>query len=119
MEEASRYTGSHSQSFFSLGKRDFSSSSSFSGRDGMFVAIDGGCGRGYISKIVGGTELGPLRMIMADGRKTKVSELSGLANGTIEEGTKDVLERVPQKIMEEGYEVGDPCWQSSCLAKFS
>ena len=82
----------------------------------MFVTTDGGCSWGYISKIVGGTELGPLRMIMADGRETKVS---GLANGTVEEGTEDALERVPQNIMEEGYEVGEPCWQSSCLAKFS
>ena len=87
IEEESRYTGSHSQSFFSLGKRDFSSSSSLSGRDGMFVATDGGCSRGYISEIVGGIDLGPLRMIMADGRETKVSGLSGLANGTVEEGT--------------------------------
>ena len=53
---------------------------------------------------------------MADGRETKVS---GLANGTVEEGTEDVLEKVPQNIMEKGYGVGDPCWQSSCLAKFS
>ena len=110
IEEESRYTGSHSQSFFLLGKRDFSSSSSLFGRDGIFVATDGGCGRGYISEIIGGTELGPLRMIMADGRETKVSGLSGLANGTVEKGTEDVLERVPQKIMEEGYEVGEPCW---------
>ena len=39
MEEASRYIGSHSWSFFALGKRDFSSSFSLSRRDGMFVAM--------------------------------------------------------------------------------
>ena len=119
MEEASRYTGSHSRSFFSLGKRDFSSSSSLSGRDGMFVATDGGCSRGYISEIVGGIELGPLRMILADGREAEVSGLSGLANEMTEEGMKDVFNSAPYEIIEEGNEVGELSWQSSFLAKFS
>ena len=44
---------------------------------------------------------------------------SGLADGTIEEGTEDVLERDTQESMEEGNEMGESCWQSSCLAKFS
>ena len=43
MEEASKYTVSISRAFFLLGKRDFSYSF-LSGRDGMLVATDGGCG---------------------------------------------------------------------------
>ena len=43
----------------------------------------------------------------------------GLANGIVEEETEDASERSLQEIMEERNEVGEPCWQSSCLAKFS
>ena len=84
MEEAAKYTVSSPWAFFSLGKQDFSSSSSISGRDGLFVASDGGCGRGCRLEIVEGADLGLLRMIMADGRETEVPRLSGLANGTEE-----------------------------------
>ena len=72
MEEASRYTVSLSRAFFSLGKRNFSSSSSLSRRDGMLVATDGDCGRDCRSEIVGGVDLGPLRMIMVYGREAEV-----------------------------------------------
>ncbi|KAL6312502.1 hypothetical protein AAG906_001810 [Vitis piasezkii] len=39
----------------------------------------------------------------------------GLAKGIVEEGTEDVLEMDTQESMEEGNEVGEPCWQSNCL----
>ena len=42
MEEASRYTDCYTCSLFSLGKRDFSPSSTPSGRDGVSVANAGG-----------------------------------------------------------------------------
>ena len=84
MEEVAKYTVSSPWAFFSLGKQDFSSSSSISGRDGLVVASDGGCGRGCRLEIVEGADLGLLRMIMADGRETEVPGLSGLANGTEE-----------------------------------
>ena len=119
MEEVSRYTGSHSRSLFSLGKRVFFSSSSLSGPDGLFVTTDGGFSQGCSSEIGGGIELGPLRMILADGREAEVSRLSRLANEMTEEGMKDVLDRAPYEIIEEGNEVGELSWQSSCLAKFS
>ena len=119
MEEASRYIGSHSRSFFSLEKRVFSYSSFLSGLDRLFVATDGGCSRGCSSKIVGGIELGPLRMILVDGREVEVSGLLRLANETTEEKMENVLDRAPHEIMEEGNEVGELSWQSSCLAKFS
>ena len=79
MEEASRYIGSLSRPFFSLGKRVLSSSSSLSGLDGLFDATEGGCNRGCGSEIARGLELGPLRMILADGREAEVSGVSGLA----------------------------------------
>ena len=109
MEEASRYTVSLSWVFFSLGKQDFSSSSFFSRRDGMLVATDEGCDRGCSSEIGRGANLGPLRMIMEDGREAEVPGSSGLVNATIEERTEDVLERNTQESMEEGNEVGEPC----------
>ena len=52
---------------------------------------------------------------MADGREAEVPRLSGLANGIVEEGKGDVLERDTQERMEEGNEMGKSCWQSSCL----
>nr|CAN60370.1 hypothetical protein VITISV_011180 [Vitis vinifera] len=54
-----------------------------------------------------GIELGPLRMILADGREAEVSRLSRLANEMTEEGMKDVLDRAPYEIIEEGNEVGN------------
>ena len=118
MEEASKYTVSYPWSLFSLGKPDFSSSSTLSGRDGVIVATNGGCGRDCSSETVGGADLGPLRMI-SDGREAEVSGLSGLANGTIEEEMEDASERVFQEVMEDRNEASEPCWQSNCLAKFS
>ncbi|RVW25096.1 hypothetical protein CK203_113756 [Vitis vinifera] len=91
MEEASRYIGSLSRPFFSLGKRVLSSSSSLSGLDGLFDATEGG---------------GGLRSV-------------GLANERTEEGTEVVLDRAPQEMMEKGDEGGGLSWQSSCLVKFS
>ena len=58
-------------------------------------------------------------MILVDGREAEVSGVSGLANERTEEGTKVVLDRAPQEMMEEGDEGGGLSWQSSCLAKFS
>ena len=85
----------------------------------MFVATDGGCSQGYRLEILGRAYLGPLKMIMADGREAEVPRLLGMANGTVKERMYDVLERDTQESMEEGNEVGEFCWQSNCLAKFS
>lgn len=119
LEEASKHTVPLSRSFFLLGKRDFFSFSTLSRRDGMFVGTNGGCGRGCSSKIVGEADLGPLRIIMANGREAELSGLLGSANGTGEVEIEDVMERVPQEITKEGNAVGESCWQSNCLAKFS
>ena len=51
----------------------------------MFVATDGGCGWGYRLEILGGADLGLLRMIMTDGREAEVPRLLGMANGTVKE----------------------------------
>ena len=51
----------------------------------MFVATDGGCGWGYRLEILGRAYLGPLKMIMADGREAEVPRLLGMANGTVKE----------------------------------
>ena len=56
MEEASKYIGSLSRPFFSLGKRVLSSSSSISRLDGLFDATEEGCNRGCGSEIAGGLE---------------------------------------------------------------
>ena len=119
MEEASRYTGYHPCSLFSSGKRDFSSSSTSPGQDGVIIIIDGGSERGCCSEAVGGADLGPLRVILADGKEAEVFGLSRRANGVVEEVIEDVLKRVIQEVVEERDEVGEPCWHSSCLAKFS
>ena len=79
MEEASRYIGSPSRLLFSLGKRVLSSSFSLSGLDEFFDATERGYNRSCGSEIAGGLELGPLRMILADGREAEVSGVSGLA----------------------------------------
>ena len=119
MEEASKDTTSYPRALFLLGKWDFSSSSILSRRDGVIVATDGSRGRDCSLETVGGTDLDPLRMILADGREAEVSGFSGMANEVVEEEIKDVSERAFQEVMEEGNEAGEPCWQSSCLAKFS
>ena len=102
-----------------MGKRVLSSSFSLSGLDEFFDATERGYNRSCGSEIAGGLELGPLRMILVDGREAEVSGVSGLANERTEEGTKVVLDRAPQEMMEEGDEGGGLSWQSSCLAKFS
>ena len=119
MEEASKDTTSYPRALFLLGKWDFSSFSILSRRDGVIVATDGSRGRDCSLKTVGGADLDPLRMILADGREAEVSGFSGMANEAVEEEIKDVSERAFQEVMEEGNEAGEPCWQSSCLAKFS
>ena len=58
-------------------------------------------------------------MILANEMETEVSGLSGKANGVVEEVIEDVSERAFQEVVEERDEVGEPCWYSSCLAKFS
>ncbi|KAL6328097.1 hypothetical protein AAG906_033374 [Vitis piasezkii] len=119
VEEASKYIISYSRSLFSLGKRDFSSSSTIlSGWDGVIVATDGSCGWGCSSETIGRANLGPLRMILVDRRKAEVSGLAGMANGAIEEEIEDVSKRVFQEVMEERNATGESCWQFSCLAKF-
>ena len=119
MEEASKDTASYPRALFLLGKWNFSSSSILSRRDGVIVAIDGSRGRDCSLETVGGANLDPLRMILADGREAEVSGFLGMANEAVEEEIKDVSERAFQEVMEEGNEAGEPCWQSSCLAKFS
>ena len=79
MEEASMYTNYHLCSLFSLGKRDFSSSSTPSGWDGAIVTTDGGSEQGCVSEVVGAAGLGPLRVIMVDEREVEVSGLLGKA----------------------------------------
>ena len=53
LEEASRYIDYYPCSLFSLGKRDFSSSSTPSGRDGAIVTTDEGSEQGCVSEVVG------------------------------------------------------------------
>ena len=118
MEEASRYTN-HPCSLFSLGKQDFSSSSNFSGQEGVIIITDGESERGCGSEAVSGADLGPIRVILADGRETEVFGLSGKANGVVEEVIEDVSEKAFQEVVEERDDVGESCWYSSCLAKFS
>lgn len=119
VEEASKYIISYSRFLFSLGKRDFSSSSTtLSGWDGVIVATNGSCGWGCSSETIGKANLGPLRMILVDKRKAEVSGLAGMANGAIEEEIEDVSKRVFQEVMEERNAAGESCWQFSCLAKF-
>ena len=117
--EASRYTVSYHRALLSLGKWDFSSSTTLSGWDGVIVATDGSCSWDFSSETVGGVELGPLRMILVDGREPEVSGMSGMANGVVEKKITDVLKRVFKEVLEERNEVGEPCWQSSFLAKFN
>ena len=119
MEEAFKYTDYHPCSLFSLEKRDFSSSSTSSRRDGAIVFIDGGFEQGCVSEEVGVVGLGPLRVILANGRETEVSGYSGKVIGVVDKVREDVSERAIQEVVEEMVKAGEPCWYSSCLAKFS
>ena len=116
IKEASRYSNQFSCSLFSLGKRKISLSSTPSGRDGEGVAIAKVSDRGSGSKVVGGAVMGPLRMILADGKEVEVSDLAGKESRTSEEASEGVSERVSQ---EERVEEGKLCWHSSSMAKFS
>ena len=119
MEEASRYTDCYTCSLFSLGKRDFSPSSTPSGWDGVSIAIARDSNRGSGSEAVEGAVLGPLRVILADGREAEVFDLAGRANEAFEEAIKGVSERAFQEDVEEREEEGESCWHSSSLAKFN
>ena len=119
MVEASRYTDHYTCSLFCLRKQDISLSSTPSGRDGVSVANARDSDWGSGSKAVGGAVLGPLRVILADGREAEVFDLAGKAFGAFEEELKGVSERASQKDVEERDEEGEPCWHSSSLAKFS
>ena len=68
---------------------------------------------------VGGAIMGPLRMIWADGRETEVLEMAGREPGIFGEKSEGVSDRVLHEDTEEREEEGEPCWQSSSLAKFS
>ena len=63
--------------------------------------------------------MGPIRVILANGRETKVSGYSGKVIGVVDKVREDVSKRAIQEVMEEMVEAGEPCWYSSCLAKFS
>ncbi|RVW43419.1 putative mitochondrial protein [Vitis vinifera] len=106
-EEAARYTSSCTRDVFSFGERAlYSSSSSRSGWGGMLVdPVEG--------SDVGGIDMDPLRMIMADGREAKVLGSPGMVLGTV---GKEAEKVVGWDITEER---GEQCWQSSCLARFS
>ena len=93
---------------FSLGKLDFSSSSTPSGQDGAIVTTNGGSERGCVSEAVGVAGWGPLRVILVDRREAKISHLSGKAQGAVEEVIEDVSERVIQEVVEERDKAGDP-----------
>ena len=79
LEEASRYIDYYPCSLFSLGKRDFSSSSTPSGQDGAIVTSNGGSERGCVSKAIGVAGLSPLKVILADEREAEVFGLLGRA----------------------------------------
>ncbi|RVW65101.1 hypothetical protein CK203_034942 [Vitis vinifera] len=86
---------------------EISLSSTPSGRDGEGVAIAKVSDRGSGSKVVGGAVMGPLRMILADGKEVEVSDLAGKESRTSEEASEGVSERVSQEErVEEGNCVG-------------
>ena len=68
---------------------------------------------------VGGAVMGPLRMIWADEREAEVLEMAGREAGVFGEKSEGVTDRILHEDMEEREEEGEPCWQSSSLAKFS
>lgn len=110
MKETSKYIISYPRALLSLGKPDFSFSTTLSEWDGVIVTTDGSCGRDCSSEIVEGAELGHLRMILADGRETEVSGMLGMANGVVEKEITDVSEKVFKEVLEKGNEMGEPCW---------
>ena len=65
---------------------------------------------------VGGIDMDPLRMIMADGREAEVLGSPGMVFGTVGKKAEKV---VGWDITEERNEGSEQCWQSSCLARFS
>ncbi|RVW22689.1 Transposon TX1 uncharacterized 149 kDa protein [Vitis vinifera] len=89
LEEASRYFDQFSCSLFSLGKRETSLFSTPSGLDGEGVAIAKVSDRGNGLEAIGGAVMGPLRMILADGREAEVSDLAGRESGTFEEASEE------------------------------
>ncbi|RVW89588.1 hypothetical protein CK203_036425 [Vitis vinifera] len=101
-----QYTDYPPCSLFSLGKLDFSSSSTPSGQDGAIVTTDGGSEQGVFSEAVGVAGWGPLRVILVDRREAKISHLSGKAQGAVEEVIEDVSERVIQEVVEERDKAG-------------
>ena len=115
----SRYSDQFSCSLFSSGKQEISLSSTPSGQDGEGVAIARVSDRGSGLEVVGGAVMGPLRMILADGREAEVLDLAGRESRTFEEASEGVSERVSQEDEEERDEEGELCWHSSSLAKFS
>ena len=119
MEEASKYSDQISHPLFSLGKREISLFSTPSGWDGESVVMARVSDRGKVSEAEGGAAMGPLRMILADGREVEVSDLAGRESGTSKEASEGVSERVSQEDEEERVEEGELCWHSSSLAKFS
>ena len=108
-EEAARYTYSCTRDDFSFGERALYSSSSRSGWVGTMVDPARGSD-------VGGLDMDPLRMIMADGREAEVLGSPGMVFGT---DGKEAEKVVGWDITEERNEGGEQCWQSSCLARFS
>ena len=63
--------------------------------------------------------MGPLRMILADGREVEVSDLVGRESGNSKEVSEGVSERVSQEDEEERVEEGELCWHFGSLDKFS
>ncbi|RVW28780.1 hypothetical protein CK203_089250 [Vitis vinifera] len=71
------------------------------------------------SEAVGGVVLGPLRIILADGREAEVSDLAGREFRAFEEGVRGGFGKgFPRGCGGEGKK-GEPCWHSSSLAMFS
>ena len=115
LEEASRHSDQIPHSLFSLGKWEISLSSTPSGQDGEGVAIARVSDRGSGLEVVGGAVMGPLRMILADGREAEVLDLAGRESRTFEEASEGVSERVSQEDEEERDEEGELCWHSAIL----
>ena len=75
--------------------------------------------RGKSSEAVGGAVMGPLRMILVDGREAEVLDLAEKESRTVEEVLEGVSERVSQEDEGGRVEEGELCWHSSSSAKFS
>ncbi|RVW58237.1 LINE-1 reverse transcriptase-like [Vitis vinifera] len=87
--------------------------------NGESVAMAGVFNQSSSSNEVGGAVMGPLRMIWADEREAEVLEMAGREAGVFGEKSEGVTDRILHEDMEEREEEGEPCWQSSSLAKFS